>query len=199
MAVADQRRGLLTLSAAAFAVLMGLTMSRAIGRPLSLLRQAEVAMGHGRLDTKVTVRSRDEIGVLANTLSQMASDLQETMVARSYLDNIIQSMREMLIVTDSDWCIRRVNRAAWEEVAHTAGAHHHLHPDLLAARDTDRLAVERPPEGRRLAAAAAAPDCGGRLFAHREGRCELRHRRRRRSRGFRLPRRRHPGPRRFDR
>jgi PAS domain S-box-containing protein len=119
MVVADQRRGLLIVAAAASAVLMGLAMSRSIGKPLSALQQAALEMGRGRLDTRVATRSRDEIGVLAGALNQMAADLREKTVSRGYLDNIIQSMREMLIVADPDLRIRRVNPAACSELGYT--------------------------------------------------------------------------------
>jgi PAS domain S-box-containing protein len=119
LVVADERRGLLIVTAAASAVLMGLFMSRAIGKPLSILQRAALEMGHGRLDTRVAIRSRDEIGVLAAALNQMAADLQETTVSKGYVDNIIRSMREMLIVVDPKLRIRRVNPAACAELGYT--------------------------------------------------------------------------------
>jgi len=118
MAVADERRGLLIVAAAAGAVLMGLAMSRSIGKPLGRLQQAALEMGRGRLDTRVAVRSRDEIGVLGGALNQMAAALQETTVSKAYLDNIIRSMREMLIVADPAMRIRHVNPAACAELGY---------------------------------------------------------------------------------
>ncbi len=119
MVLADQRRGLLIVAAAAGAVLMGLFTSRSIGKPLGMLQRAALEVGRGRLDTRVAIRSRDEIGVLAAALNQMAADLQEKTVSKSYLDNIIQSMREMLIVADPGLRIRRVNPAACAELGCT--------------------------------------------------------------------------------
>ena len=119
MVVADQQRGFLTVLAAAAAVLMGLFTSRAIGRPLDQLQRAAEAIGRGHFNVKVPVRSRDEIGSLARSIHQMAADLQETTVSRSYLDNIIQSMREMLIVVDPELRIRHVNQAACAELKFT--------------------------------------------------------------------------------
>jgi PAS domain S-box-containing protein len=46
----------------------------------------------------------------------MAEDLQEKTVSRSYLENMIQSMREMLIVADGDALIRRLNPNACSEL-----------------------------------------------------------------------------------
>lgn len=116
MLVSEQQRGLLIVVAAVGAVVMGLFTSRAVGKPLARLQQAAQEVGRGKFDVRVSVGSHDEIGMLAASINQMAADLQETTVSRSYLDNIIQSMREMLIVADPDQRIRHVNPAACREL-----------------------------------------------------------------------------------
>ena len=116
LATAETQRGFLTLAAGAGAVFVGLFMSRSIGRRLAMLQRAATEVGHGRFQTRVAVGGRDEIGLLGLALNQMAADLQEKTVSRSYLENIIQSMHEMLIVTDSDATVRRLNPAACEEL-----------------------------------------------------------------------------------
>ncbi|MCU0876043.1 MAG: HAMP domain-containing protein [Pirellulaceae bacterium] len=116
LTAADTQRWILTLAAAASAILIGLYMSRSIGRPLAMLQRAAQEVGRGRFETRVTVGLRDEIGDLGHALNQMAADLQERTVSRSYLENIIQSMREMLIVADGDARIRRLNPAACSEL-----------------------------------------------------------------------------------
>lgn len=105
-----------SVSAAASAVLIGLFMSRSIGRPLATLQQAAQEVGRGRFETRVPVAGQDEIGVLSHALNQMAADLQEKTVSRSYLENILRSMREMLIVTDREARIRRLNPTACAEL-----------------------------------------------------------------------------------
>ena len=77
-------------------------MSRSIGKPLAQLQHATEEIGRGHFDVQVSVGSNDEIGMLAGSVRQMAVDLRETTVLRSYLDNIIQSMQEMLIVVDPE-------------------------------------------------------------------------------------------------
>lgn len=79
--IADQRRGMLLVAAAAVAVSIGLLMSRSIGKPLGTLQRAAQDIGRGCLDTRVTIRSRDEIGALAASLNQMAAELQEKTVS----------------------------------------------------------------------------------------------------------------------
>ncbi len=116
--VSEQRRGLLIVLAAVGAVLMGLFMSRTIGRPLAELQRAALEIGLGNFEVRVSPRSRDEVGMLALSVNQMAASLQETTVSRRYLDNIIRSMREMLIVTDPEMKIRRVNPATCRELGY---------------------------------------------------------------------------------
>jgi PAS domain S-box-containing protein len=134
LAVADTQRGMLTLAAAASAIGIGLIMSRSIGRPLAILQKAAREVGRGRLGTRVTIRSRDEIGVLGVALNQMAADLQDKTVSRSYLENIIQSMREMLIVADGDTMIRRLNPNACSELG--------CAPEALIGRPLRELFVD---------------------------------------------------------
>ena len=134
LATADNQRGLLTLAAAASAILIGLVISRSIGRPLALLERAAREVGRGRFETRVPIAWQDEIGMLGRALNRMAADLQEKTVSRSYLENIIQSMREMLIVTDPETRIGRVNPAACLELG--------SRPDELAGQALRELFVE---------------------------------------------------------
>jgi PAS domain S-box-containing protein len=140
MVVADQRRGFLIVAAAVSAVLMGVFISRSIGKPLSILQRAAIEVGRGQFDTRVAIHSRDEIGVLAGALNQMAADLQDTTISRSYLDNIIQSMREMLIVADSEMRIRNVNPAACVELGYLQG-------ELAGRPLVELISVETLAEG----------------------------------------------------
>ena len=59
-----------------------------------------IAFGKGNLDERVEVKTNDEIGDLTSTFNKMASNLQKRTLARDYLDNIIESIHEVLIVTD---------------------------------------------------------------------------------------------------
>lgn len=57
---------------------------------------------------------KDEIGVLVEAIDQMAASLHTTTVSRAYLDNILRSMADPLIVLEADATIRSVNLAALE-------------------------------------------------------------------------------------
>ncbi|MFQ5857551.1 MAG: ATP-binding protein [Anaerolineae bacterium] len=80
-------------------------------RPLAAMAEVTRAIAKGDLSTRVDVASIDEIGVLAAAFNQMTEDLQRTTVSRDYVDNILTSMTEALIVVDSEAAIQTVNQA----------------------------------------------------------------------------------------
>ncbi len=60
----------------------------------------------------LNITNNDEIGRLALSFNKMASDLEKTTVSKDYMDNIISSMMDALIVIDSDLKIKTINNAA---------------------------------------------------------------------------------------
>ena len=60
----------------------------------------------------LSIKNHDEIGRLALSFNKMAVDLEKTTVSKDYMDNIISSMMDALIVTDSNLKIRTINNAA---------------------------------------------------------------------------------------
>ncbi|MGE5607096.1 MAG: ATP-binding protein [Bacteroidota bacterium] len=69
--------------------------------------------GFSSTDT-LNINNHDEIGRLALSFKKMAADLEKTTVSKEYMDNIISSMMDALIVIDSDLKIKTVNNAASE-------------------------------------------------------------------------------------
>lgn len=86
-------------------------IAHTVSRPLTLLTKAAEQIARGHLDTKVDFQSKDEIGLLAKTFNQMTADLGATTVSRNYLDSILKSMANSLIVIDPDRAIQSVNEA----------------------------------------------------------------------------------------
>lgn len=66
--------GLLTLAAA---IILGVYISRTISDPIIKLKDAAVEIGKGKLDTRVNIKSGDEVGILAACFNQMAQNLQQ--------------------------------------------------------------------------------------------------------------------------
>lgn len=73
------------LYTAVFAVLIviisGLLLSRSILVPIIKLKNALVETGKGRLNTRIEIKSKDEIGELAASFNKMAQSLEQTVAA----------------------------------------------------------------------------------------------------------------------
>jgi len=82
-----------------------------LSRPISDLIRGIERISGGDLRYKVPVKSNDEIGKLAVSFNKMAEDLSRTLVSKDYVDNIIGSMVDNLIVTDPEGRVKTVNSA----------------------------------------------------------------------------------------
>ncbi len=91
--------------------LLGFWISHAVSRPLKTFTHAAQLIGKGYLDTRIDIQSKDEAGILAETFNRMVDDLSKTTVSKSYVDNIIKSMLDTLIVVDSRATIVKVNKS----------------------------------------------------------------------------------------
>lgn len=98
------------------ALFLGIFTSYSISMPLRNLSTAAIEIGNGNLDVQVKIQSNDEIGILAKTFNQMASNLRTTTVSKDFVDNIIQTMTDIVIVLDPKSNIQLVNRAALESL-----------------------------------------------------------------------------------
>ena len=83
-------------------------------KPIQELTVGAGIIGKGDLTHRVKIESEGELGQLANSFNKMTEDLQKTTVSKDYMDNIIQSMIDALIVVDTDAKIRTVNKATCE-------------------------------------------------------------------------------------
>jgi two-component system, sensor histidine kinase PdtaS len=113
---ADRDTTLLTLFALGLAVLLGFLTTRSIARPIAGLCDAADRIGAGDLTVRLAEPSSDELGALAASFNDMAERLQMTTVSKSYMDDLIRSMGEMIIATDSAGRVKTVNRAAIEQL-----------------------------------------------------------------------------------
>lgn len=102
------------LLALAFVVIgLGATLlvTRTVVRPLARLTVATRELAEGRFDARVHLRSNDELRALADSFNRAAESLRTTMVSKAYVDAILQSMSNVLLVLSAEGTIRRVNRA----------------------------------------------------------------------------------------
>ncbi|MEP0546302.1 MAG: ATP-binding protein [Rhodothermales bacterium] len=93
-------------------LVLGFFLIRFIARSLRALTDAAHAIGEGRLDDRVEIESADEIGLLGHAINGMIDQLSSTTVSKSYVENIVQSMADPLVVVDPHVKIAMVNQAA---------------------------------------------------------------------------------------
>ena len=97
-------------------------LSNRIVEPLRQLTATTTRMAGGDLDARVTVGSRDEVGVLAAEYNRMAerirqlrsSDMGKLLVAQQTTEAAIDSLYDPVIVTDGEGCVTKLNPAAEE-------------------------------------------------------------------------------------
>jgi len=84
-------------------------LKRLFSRPMAMLVSGTQRIGHGDLDYKAPKQSNDEIGRLATALNTMTEDLKRITVSKDYVDNILKSMSDALIVVSPQGEIEAVN------------------------------------------------------------------------------------------
>src|SRR6266851_3527573 len=113
-----------TLLVAGVLVVAGLFLAfflaNRIVEPLRQLTETTARIAGGDLNAKVTVNSRDEVGVLAAEYNRMAerirqlrsSDLGKLVIAQQTTEAAIDSLYDPVIVTDAEGCVTKLNPAA---------------------------------------------------------------------------------------
>ncbi len=85
------------------AVIVGTVLVRQITRPLTRLRQATQTLAQGDLTVRVPVKSRDEVGRVAESFNLMAADLeQQEQVRRQMVADVAHELRTPLTVMNSN-------------------------------------------------------------------------------------------------
>ncbi|MEA2696651.1 MAG: two-component system, NtrC family, sensor kinase [Myxococcales bacterium] len=100
----------------AAAITLGHLLGRRIVGPLRRLRDAAVGFGRGNFDLTLNVAGADETAELARAFHGMATNIQGLMSSlaeqRAHLEDIFESMTELLIVATEDGVIVSANRSA---------------------------------------------------------------------------------------
>ncbi|MEH2054083.1 ATP-binding protein [Nostoc sp.] len=81
----------ISLGCSIFALTAGYILSKTISKPIKQLQEAVMNLAEGKLDTRVSIRSHDEIGELATSFNKMADDLQSS---RDELVNANEQLRD---------------------------------------------------------------------------------------------------------
>jgi signal transduction histidine kinase len=87
------------LGGTGIALLLGIWMARTLSRPVHELTAASRAMSRGELDQRVPVRSKDELGELADSFNQMSAGLARSNRLRKQMTaDIAHELRNPLTV-----------------------------------------------------------------------------------------------------
>lgn len=95
----------------AVTIIIGILAARRMTHPIQRLRRAAIRISRGNFDIDWPRPRNDELGELAEAMRQMVRQLKTQTVSTTYLDDVIGSMFDCLVVTDSEQCIEKVNAA----------------------------------------------------------------------------------------
>ncbi len=90
------------------------TFAAAITRPIVLLTRGVRRFSEGELEEPIEITVQDEIGQLAVAFNDMTEKLRSTTVSREYMEKLIDSMNDVLIVISPEGVVQSVNRAYCE-------------------------------------------------------------------------------------
>jgi len=97
-------------------LLLGYVLSRTITTPIANLTQKAKGLAEGEFESKMEVKSNDEIGTLTETFNDMSSKLQETMLEMSTEKNksetILQNMTDGVMAFSTDGSLIHINPTA---------------------------------------------------------------------------------------
>ena len=133
-----------TLLGVLLALGLGYLFSRDLRRRVTALTEAARDIGGGDFARRTAAMGGDEIGVLGGTLNQMAEALERSVVSKTHVDGIIDSMADALFVVTVDGEVSRTNDAALRLLdREDAGVAGEPLDGLFEPVDDDRAIVER--------------------------------------------------------
>ncbi|MCK5707460.1 MAG: PAS domain S-box protein [Candidatus Aureabacteria bacterium] len=100
-----------SVSIVILAIVLGVFFSSSFSKPIIKLKNAVVEISNGNLNAQIDVETKDEVGQLASSFNKMSKNLQETTVSRDYVENIMTSMNDIVVVVTPDEIIEKVNRS----------------------------------------------------------------------------------------
>ena len=96
-------------------LIVSFLLSRAFSKPIGEIAKAAENIKKGNFNTRIFIRRKDEIGVLANSINEMARELQrlfnEIKIEKEELKLVLSSMKEALIVISEEGKILLYNES----------------------------------------------------------------------------------------
>jgi PAS domain S-box-containing protein len=136
----------LALLSVIVALIIGLRTSRHIIRSLASLTEATQTVALGDFSSRARILAPDEIGRLAHTFNQMTGTLQETTVSRRFVESIIDSMQDSVVVINSLGQITRVNDVSTQTFEYSKEELKGMSVEKLFARPIEMFVVQRDTE-----------------------------------------------------
>jgi len=85
-------------------------VTRTLTEPLIRLTNRIKTVTGDNLDFEMPVTGTNEMGQLAQSFNDLSQKLKSTLVTKKYLENVIDSVGDILIIMDQDLKIRRINQ-----------------------------------------------------------------------------------------
>jgi len=105
---------LLALAIGAVGMALSALFARLLLRQVALLGEGIRKVRGGDYDVAVPVIARDELGQVAESFNKLSQSLSATTVSKQYLDSVLESMPDPMIITEESGVILKANRAAAE-------------------------------------------------------------------------------------
>ncbi len=102
---------LLGIALSGIGILAATLVANHLTSPIGKLARLAERIGAHDYRASSQIDRPDEIGDLAHALEKMGRQLEKTTISKEYLDEILFSMKDALLVTDRQGIIKRVNRA----------------------------------------------------------------------------------------
>jgi diguanylate cyclase (GGDEF)-like protein/PAS domain S-box-containing protein len=97
-------------------LVLGLTcawfIAHQLARPISALVKTADRIGEGDYSRPLTEARGDELGELQSSLERLRQNLRDTTITRNYLNTVLNSLSDAVLVTSSDGLIKSCNDAA---------------------------------------------------------------------------------------
>src|ERR1700722_9035786 len=96
-------------------ILLGLLgawyIARQLARPITALVKSADRIGEGDYTRPLAVVRRDELGELQYSLERMRQNLAETTITKNYLNTVLNSLSDAVLVTSPDGIVKSCNEA----------------------------------------------------------------------------------------
>jgi len=125
-------------------LLFYLYLYQVLTKPLGRMMHFTAAIASGDWRQRISLTRSDELGQLARSFDKMAGDLQTTTVSKQYVDNVIHSIGDPLILLDSQGVIESVNPAAIEMLGYSLEELIGQPIQLVGAADAIRSLLAQP-------------------------------------------------------